>query len=178
MWPRRCWRNPEPERRHSPTESRIAIIGAGAAGLTAAWELARLGYRHITILEKDEDVGGKLQRHAFAVSAGPAPVVALRGITRIMEHLGLWSGPSDRARGPVHLSQSRWVRAPMAGIFHATAENGSHVARGMVLGFITDPYGEQVRHVKSPIEGYLLCVNTSPVVNQGDALMHIAYDAP
>lgn len=102
--------------------------------------------------------------------------VALRGITRVMEHLGLWSGPSDRARGPVHLSQSKWVRAPMAGIFHATAENGSHVARGMVLGFITDPYGEQVRHVKSPIEGYILCVNTSPVVNHGDALMHIAYD--
>ncbi len=104
--------------------------------------------------------------------------VALRGITRVMEHLGLWKGPSDLARGAVHLSQSKWVRAPMAGIFHPTAENGAHVVRGMVLGFITDPYGEQVRHVKSPMEGHILCVNTSPVVNHGDALMHIAFDAP
>ncbi len=102
--------------------------------------------------------------------------VALRGVTRVMEHLGLWAGPSDRARGPVHLSDSRWVRAPMAGIFHPTAENGAHVGKGMVLGFITDPYGEQVRRVKSPREGHVLCVNTSPVVNQGDALVHLAYD--
>lgn len=42
--------------RHS---ARIGIIGAGAAGLTAAHDLARLGYRRVTVIEGAERVGGK-----------------------------------------------------------------------------------------------------------------------
>ena len=38
---------------------RICIIGAGAAGLTAAETLKRLGYRHVTILEREARAGGK-----------------------------------------------------------------------------------------------------------------------
>jgi protoporphyrinogen oxidase len=38
-------------------EARVAIVGAGPAGLTAAWELARLGVP-ATVYERDADVGG------------------------------------------------------------------------------------------------------------------------
>ncbi|MBX7194844.1 MAG: FAD-dependent oxidoreductase, partial [Sandaracinaceae bacterium] len=48
-------------RRPSPERSRIAIVGAGVAGLTAAHELARLGYRDVTIFEAEPDVGGKVK---------------------------------------------------------------------------------------------------------------------
>jgi hypothetical protein len=37
----------------------ICIVGAGAAGLTAAYELAKKGYRRVTVLEKEDRVGGK-----------------------------------------------------------------------------------------------------------------------
>lgn len=39
--------------------ARIAIIGAGAAGLTAADTLKRKGYTNVTVLEKSERAGGK-----------------------------------------------------------------------------------------------------------------------
>lgn len=39
-------------------EKNIVIIGAGPAGLTAAWELLNAGERNITIIEADEQVGG------------------------------------------------------------------------------------------------------------------------
>ncbi|MCH7987525.1 MAG: FAD-dependent oxidoreductase [Planctomycetes bacterium] len=43
----------------SPRENRVAIIGAGPAGLTCAHDLARLGYR-VTIFEAAEKPGGMM----------------------------------------------------------------------------------------------------------------------
>jgi glutamate synthase domain-containing protein 3/thioredoxin reductase/ferredoxin len=43
----------------SPKKERICIIGAGPSGLSAAWHLARFGYK-VDVYEKDKDVGGKL----------------------------------------------------------------------------------------------------------------------
>ena len=39
-------------------EKRIAIIGAGPAGLSTAWFLANNGYHNVTVLEKLGRVGG------------------------------------------------------------------------------------------------------------------------
>ena len=41
--------------------SRVAIIGAGPAGLTAAWELAEAGVRDIVVLEATRSIGGLSQ---------------------------------------------------------------------------------------------------------------------
>ncbi len=38
---------------------RVCVIGAGPAGLTAAWHLARRGYS-VNVYETEEDIGGKL----------------------------------------------------------------------------------------------------------------------
>jgi len=39
---------------------RIAIVGAGASGLTAAYNLKKLGYKNITVYERESRVGGKV----------------------------------------------------------------------------------------------------------------------
>ncbi|MBN1827634.1 MAG: FAD-dependent oxidoreductase [Deltaproteobacteria bacterium] len=39
----------------------ISIIGAGPAGLSAAWQLARRGYR-VRVYEKTDNIGGKIRR--------------------------------------------------------------------------------------------------------------------
>ncbi|SDE77889.1 FAD-dependent oxidoreductase [Sporomusa acidovorans] len=49
---------PMPENR---TGKQVAVIGGGAAGLTAAWQLARLGH-DVTVFEADEKVGGKMEQ--------------------------------------------------------------------------------------------------------------------
>jgi protoporphyrinogen oxidase len=43
------------------SRSRVVIIGAGPAGLTAAWELAEAGVRDITVLEATRNIGGLSQ---------------------------------------------------------------------------------------------------------------------
>jgi hypothetical protein len=39
--------------------SKIGIVGAGSAGVHMAYELKKLGYEDVTILEKNDYVGGK-----------------------------------------------------------------------------------------------------------------------
>ena len=50
----------QPEKSVKPTGPRVAIVGAGPSGLTAAGELARLGYR-VTIFEALHAPGGVLR---------------------------------------------------------------------------------------------------------------------
>ncbi|MEP7036187.1 MAG: FAD-dependent oxidoreductase, partial [Actinomycetota bacterium] len=52
---------------------RVAIVGSGPAGLTAAWQLARLGYQ-VRILEAEAQAGGFL-RHALPTYRLPQEVV-------------------------------------------------------------------------------------------------------
>lgn len=42
---------------------RVAVVGSGVAGLTAAYVLARHGGRHVTLLEADERLGGHADTH-------------------------------------------------------------------------------------------------------------------
>jgi phytoene dehydrogenase-like protein len=44
---------------------RVAIIGGGISGLTAAQQLASLGYDDVVIFEKDADVGGKIKTFKY-----------------------------------------------------------------------------------------------------------------
>src|SRR5512143_72046 len=44
---------------NEPAQPRIAIIGAGPAGMSAAWFLKQNGYRHVRVFEKLGRVGGK-----------------------------------------------------------------------------------------------------------------------
>jgi len=48
---------PEPE---PPSDRRVAVIGAGPAGLSVAWQLSLKGHR-VTVVDKEEAPGGKIR---------------------------------------------------------------------------------------------------------------------
>ena len=41
-----------------PVNTRIGIVGAGPAGLSAAYALSKLGYSNVSVIEKNQSVGG------------------------------------------------------------------------------------------------------------------------
>lgn len=76
----------------------------------------------------------------------------------------------------VKIKKDTWVRAHSSGLFHMNASNGAHVRKGDLLGVIFNPFGETEDKIISPKTGYIVGINNQPVVNQGDALIHLGID--
>lgn len=99
----------------------------------------------------------------------------INGVKRVLSHLGMRSFKVDNSkdRTPVLVTESKWMRASHSGMFQALVRNGSAVSKGDVIGIVTDPYGNFERKVKAASDGFILCLNESPVVYKGDAIFHI-----
>ena len=65
---------------------RIAIPGAGVAGLATALSLAQQGFQHIEVLETASDLG--------FVGAG---IQVAPNLSRVLQNLGVWDGIKDDA---------------------------------------------------------------------------------
>ena len=52
-------------------DHQVAIIGAGVAGLSAAWELQRRGIRDVVVFELDDTTGGTARGGQSAVTGYP-----------------------------------------------------------------------------------------------------------
>ncbi|EIM77559.1 succinylglutamate desuccinylase/aspartoacylase [Nitritalea halalkaliphila LW7] len=71
------------------------------------------------------------------------------------------------------LKESSWQRAKVSGIFNSTVALGDAVRKGQILAKISDPYGQVKVPVKASTNGFVVGLNNNPVVNAGDALIHI-----
>lgn len=102
------------------------------------------------------------------------------GALRVFNHLGMRKDSDEfleiSNENQVMISKSSWVRAKHSGMFRTYARNGTLVKKGELLGTISGPYGEFEKKVLAPNEGYIICVNQMPLVNQGDALIHLSVD--
>ena len=101
--------------------------------------------------------------------------VGMRGIIRVMQALGMLD-KSDSVPRQVSVTSksSNWVRAPTGGIFRTSLRTGARIRVGNNLGVIADPFGVSETIVEAKYAGILIGRSNLPVVNQGDALFHIA----
>ena len=98
---------------------KIAILGGGIAGLTAAYELARLGTAEAVLFEASHRLGGILttvRAHGFTIECGPDGWVTEKPWARdLLEELGLGAEiiPSlDAGRKTYILQQGKLVAIP------------------------------------------------------------------
>jgi predicted deacylase len=126
---------------------------------------ARQG-KNIIVYEGGESV--RFDQHAIEEG--------INGTLRLMNYLKMidWA-PAPKEENRIVWSSS-WVRAKTAGLFQAQIQCGERVNKGQVVGVITDPFAEFKETVKSPALGYVVGLNNNPVVNAGDALLHLGID--
>lgn len=98
--------------------------------------------------------------------------IAIDGTRRVLHHLEMLSA-SEPAQPSIVCTRTSWLRAHRAGLFRSFIQNGAYVRKNQVVGSITDPYGEMELKIKAQTDGYVIGLNHMPVVNQGDALLHI-----
>ncbi len=99
---------------------------------------------------------------------------AIAGTLRVLHHLGMGPAGPTPARPNIVCHRHRWLRARYAGLFRTHVALGDYVQEGQIYGSIADPYGEQAVRLESTLSGYVIGLNHMPVVNQGDALLHLA----
>lgn len=103
--------------------------------------------------------------------------MGVAGIIEVMHRLDMLrrkSSRRDRAARSVVADGSHWVRAPGGGILRSAIRLGQHVSEGQLLGRVSDPFGTQEAPVNAPHEGIVIGRNSLPLVNEGDALFHVA----
>lgn len=76
----------------------------------------------------------------------------------------------------VKINKDTWIRASVSGLFHMNAMNGAYVSKDDFLGVICNPFGEIEHKILSTADGYIVGINNQPVVNQGDALIHLGME--
>jgi phytoene dehydrogenase-like protein len=99
----------------------VLVVGAGVAGLSAAWRLERAGVRDFRILELERDAGGTARGGRGAISPYPwgahyvpCPLPHARATVRLLEELGAV------ARGPeggLGFDEAQLCRAPKERLF-------------------------------------------------------------
>lgn len=116
------------------------------------------------------EAGEALRYEEESIRAG------VRGCLRVLRHLGMLA-PS-RARTPrwepFVARSSQWVRAESDGVFRPHVSLGTRVRKGDVLGVVGSPLGEDEVDVLAPAAGVVVGRNNIPLVNEGEALFHVA----
>ena len=114
------------------------------------------------------EAGESMRFDEFSIQEG------IKGTLRFLHHLGLTQQkPSETSILPIMIHQDNWIRALQSGFFHPCTNPGDAVSKGQLIGYLSDPDGSDKDDVYSPYDGHIISVNHMPVVNVGDALVHI-----
>jgi predicted deacylase len=101
---------------------------------------------------------------------------AVAGTLRMLQFLEMVEKAPQPKPGII-LPESSWIRAKVSGIFTSSAKLGQEVRKGQILAKISDPYGQVKIPVKATHNGHVIGLNNNPVVNAGDALIHVGRSA-
>ncbi len=101
----------------------------------------------------------------------------VRGVNRVMRALEMLPAKAGRSR-PRNRSEiaasSVWARADIDGIMRPIARLGQRVRKGQKLAVVADPFGETETAITSPVSGIVIGMNNLPLVNEGEAIYHVA----
>ncbi len=99
----------------------------------------------------------------------------MSGCLRLMKAYGMLD--LELPNNPsVQIKDDKWIRAAESGLFHMNASNGAYVRKDDLLGVICNPFGNVEHKILATVDGYIVGINNQPVVNEGDALIHIGMD--
>lgn len=117
------------------------------------------------------EAGEALRFDEISIAAG------VKGIINAMRELEMLPASRRQHKKPIEsvvARSSAWIRATDSGIFRAMVPLGGRVKKETLLGVVADPFGVGDSQIMSPFSGIVIGRTNLPLVNEGDALYHIA----
>lgn len=127
-------------------------------------EAERLGIPVLTY-----EAGEALRFEPICINAGYI------GVHRVMQAIGMLKASRKRLPIPVIAKSTRWLRAESDGILRTVVTLGEKVSVGQVLAYISAPLGHSEIELRANKGGIVIGQQTLPLVNEGDAVFHLAY---
>ena len=116
------------------------------------------------------EAGEALRFDELSIRAG------IKGIMNVLSDLGMIKRSARKVKQePYEANTSAWVRAHHSGIVKNLKDLGDLVENGDDLAEIGGPLGEVFGTVKARRGGIVIGKQNIPLVQQGDAMFHIAY---
>ncbi|MCF8059222.1 MAG: succinylglutamate desuccinylase/aspartoacylase family protein [Bacteriovoracaceae bacterium] len=107
--------------------------------------------------------------------------IGVRGCMNVLEKIGVIKPrkkvikKTGKEQKVFFVEGSHWVRAPLSGSYRSLRKLGEIIHAGEKLATISDPFGRYANDVIVKNEGLIIGMSSLPLVNQGDAMFHIAY---
>jgi predicted deacylase len=116
------------------------------------------------------EAGEALRFDEFSIRAG------IKGVTNVLKNLGMIRKTAKKkVTIPYIANSSGWLRANASGFVHQKITLGDQVIKGDSLAEIGSPYGDIIGTVKATRSGILIGMQNIPLVQEGEAMFHIAY---
>ncbi|MDC1142958.1 succinylglutamate desuccinylase/aspartoacylase family protein [Planctomycetota bacterium] len=116
------------------------------------------------------EAGQALRFDEISIRAG------VRGVLNVIAHLGMIKRRQrKKVQIPYVANSSSWVRANSSGIVQSLKNLGDHVEKGTPLADIGSPYGVTIDRILASKTGVIVGKQNIPLVQEGDAMFHIAY---
>lgn len=116
------------------------------------------------------EAGQALRFDELSIRAG------VRGVLNVLNELGILKRKIRRKKvAPFVANNSTWIRASASGIVNTLKELGDQVSKGDILADIGNPFGDSLSKVTAHKSGIIIGKQNIPLIQEGDALFHIAY---
>jgi predicted deacylase len=99
-------------------------------------------------------------------------IEGINGIKRVMKYYKM-SDEKIPSQKTLNITNHKWLRAPVSGIFIPNKFSGETFKKGDVLGRLTNPYNQFDKKIIAKQDGFIFGHDNQPVINQGRALFHI-----
>lgn len=96
------------------------------------------------------------------------------GLRNVLRVLGMLPGsPEVRSDDQLIMVRGNWVRAEKAGLFYSDVQLGEEIAKGNVIGHVSNLFGETLENIVSPVDGIVFGLRQVAVANVGDYVANI-----
>ncbi|WP_070970761.1 succinylglutamate desuccinylase/aspartoacylase family protein [Vibrio sonorensis] len=127
-------------------------------------EAERLGIPVLTY-----EAGEALRFEPICIQAG------VMGVKRVMQSLAMLRSDRKRVPIPIIAKSTKWLRAESDGILRTLVTLGEKVEKDQIIAFISSPLGHGETELRAPKAGIVVGQQTLPLVNEGDAVFHLAF---
>lgn len=168
------WPRTGKEHLDSASRGMVLAFGLDHIIIQSSQGTAAAGATSISRFAEDSGKPTIIAEAGHAGTTDAADIDALvRGCENVMRHLKMLPGAVTPVEHPVWLGQLTTVRSDHDGIFYPLVVPEAYVQQGMIIGYVTDYFGNKLADVTAPLSGVVTYICSVPSMKKGDTVANI-----